>query len=81
MVDPQFEILWAYNSGAGLGSHPTENYGLGIYYPAKHAIIAQHRLRSKMIGLWIKNSLTTYEKRKLRAFRTVYTLNTQDYGI
>ena len=33
-----------------------------------------------MLGLWIKDSLTTYDKRKLRAFRSAYTFNTQDDG-
>ena len=35
MVDSHFEILWAKNSGEGLGWHPTENYGAGIYDPEK----------------------------------------------
>ena len=33
-----------------------------------------------MLGLWIKNSLTTDSKRKLRAFNYAYTLNAQDDG-
>ena len=45
MADPHYEILWADNSGAGLGSHPTENYGAGIYYTPKQAIIYQNHLR------------------------------------
>ena len=71
------EILWSDNSGACLGRHPTENDGAGLYNPEKYAVIVQQSLRSKMSGIWIKNSLTTYDKRKLRAFRSTYTFNTQ----
>ena len=35
---------------------------------------------SNMLGLWVKNSLTTYAKRKLSALMTAYTFNTQDDG-
>ena len=33
-----------------------------------------------MIGLWIKNSLTTDNKRKLRYFKSAYNFNAQFYG-
>ena len=45
-----------------------------------HSIIAQQRLRSNMIGLCLNNSLTTYDKCKLRAFGTKYTYNNQEDG-
>ena len=35
---------------------------------------------SKMLGIWIKNSLTNYYKRKLSAFKYAYTFITQDDG-
>ena len=63
-----------------MGSHPTENYGAGIYNSAKQEIITKQYLRSKIIGIWINNLTTTDAKRKLRAFRTAYTFKTQDYG-
>ena len=46
----------------------------------KKAIISQKSLRSNIISLWIKNSLNTDAKRKLRYFKTSYTYNNQDYG-
>ena len=48
--------------------------------PANQEIITQHRLRSNMLGLCTKNSLTTNAKRKLWDFKSEYTLNTQYYG-
>ena len=33
-----------------------------------------------MLSLWIKNSLATGEKHKLRAFKTSYIYNNQDDG-
>ena len=33
-----------------------------------------------MIGLWIKNFLSTYDKRKLRDFKSEYIFNTQYDG-
>ena len=33
-----------------------------------------------MVGLWIQNYLTIYEKRKLRDFKFAYTFNDQDDG-
>ena len=75
MVDSQCEILWANNSGEIVGHHPIANYGESGYVPAKQEIISQHRLRPKMISLWIKNSMTADAKRKLRAFSTACTFN------
>ena len=80
MVDSLYEILWANNSGADLERHPTRNYASGLDYREKQVIIAHQGLRSKMIGLWIKNSLTTNVKRELRAFKPAYNFNAQDYG-
>ena len=70
MVDSHFEILWADNYGAGLGRHPTENYSPGLDDAQKQEIISQQRTMYKIIGLWIKNYLTTDDKIKLRAFRS-----------
>ena len=80
MVDSHCEILWAKNSGTFWGRHPTANYVTGLDDPANQAIISQNHLRSNMLGLWIKNSLTTDDKRNVRAFRSAYNLKTQDYG-
>ena len=41
MMESQCEILWADNSGAALGGHPTANYASGIYDTDKQAIIYQ----------------------------------------
>ena len=49
MVDSHCEILWADNSEAGLGCHPTENYVSGIDDPSKKSVIAQQRLRINTI--------------------------------
>ena len=54
MVESHFEILWADNSGAILERYDTGNYGAELNNPAKQIKIAQHLLRSKIIGLWIK---------------------------
>ena len=80
IVDPHFETLWSDNSGSDLGHPPTANYAAGLYEASKQAVISKQRLRSKMLGLWIKNYLTTNTKRKLRAFKYAYTFNAQDYG-
>ena len=80
MVDSHFEILWADKSVAGLRCHPTEYYGLAADDAETEAIITQQHLRSNMIGLWIKNSLTNYEELKLRELRSAYTFNNQDDG-
>ena len=69
-LDSYIEIMWSDNSGSGLGRHYTENYGVGLDDPDKQEVISQQRLRSKMIGLLIKNSLTTDVKRKLRDSRS-----------
>ena len=80
MVDSHCEILWSNNAEEVLGCHPTEDYGASPYSNANQAIIAQHLLRSKMLGLWFNNTSTTDSKLRLRAFRTVYTFNDQYYG-
>ena len=46
----------------------------------KKAIISQKSLRSNIISLWIKNSLTTDSKHKLRDFTTSYTYNNKYDG-
>ena len=79
MVDSYCEILWTDSSGSGLGRYPTANYGLRLDDLAKQAVIALQRLRSKILDLCIKNSLTTNVNRKLMYFRSEYTFNTQDY--
>ena len=63
-----------------MGRHPTANYTAGLDYADKQAIISQQRLSSKMLGLWINNSLTTYVKRKFRDSKSAYTLKSQDDG-
>ena len=80
MVDSHCEILWGDNSGSDLGCHPIANYAAGLDDTEEQSIITQQRLRSNIIFLWIKNSLTTDTKRKLRAFNYAYTFNTQDDG-
>ena len=49
MVDSHGDIMWANNSVAGLGRHPTENYGSGLDDREKKAIISQQCLESKML--------------------------------
>ena len=80
MTDSQCEIMWDNNSGAVLGLHPTGDYGAAPNSPEKQAIITQHSLRYKMLGICIKKSLTTDSKLKLRAFTTAYTFNNQYDG-
>ena len=80
MVDSNYEILCSDNSGSALGQHPTANYAAGLDDTEKQAIINQHCLISYMLGLLIKKSLTTDDKRKLRYFRYIYTFNTQYDG-
>ena len=63
-----------------MGCHPTADYGSAAYFPVKQSIIDQQCLRSKMIVLCIKTSLTTDDKYKLRDFGTEYTFNNQDDG-
>ena len=77
MVESHCEILWVNNSGAGLGIHHTSDYGAAADIPDKQAIIYQHCLRYRMLGLWIKNFLTTDDKLNLRAFNSSYTYNNQ----
>ena len=80
MVELHCEILWADNSGESLGRHPTGNYAAGLDDAEKHSIIAQQRLRSNMIGLWINNYLITDAKRKFRDFNSTYIFNFQVDG-
>ena len=63
-----------------MGCNPTSDYAAQIYDAQKQAIISHKRLRSKMLGLWIKNSLPTDNKRKLRYLNSAYTFNNQDDG-
>ena len=79
-MDSHCEILWADNLGAGSGCQPTADYGAGLYATAKQELIAQRCLTSKIISLWINNSLTKYVKHKLRAYKTSYVYNSQDDG-
>ena len=79
MVDSHCEILWADNYGANLGRHPIENHAVGLDDAEKQAMISQQRLRFNMLGIYIKNSLTTDAEFKLRYFKSAYTFNTQDY--
>ena len=79
-MDSHCEILFDDNYGAGLGRHPTSNYSAEANDAEKQAIIAQQRLRSKILGIWSKNLLTNYDRRKLRAFKYAYNFNTQDEG-
>ena len=80
MVYSHFEIPWADNSGSGLGSHPITNDVSGLDKPVKQAAINQQRLRSNILGLWIKKFLTTETKRKLSTFSYANTFKTQDDG-
>ena len=80
MVEAHCEILWADNYGANLGCHPTENYAAGLYDAEKKSKIAHKHFSSRMLGLWIKNSLTIYAKRKLRYLKYAYTFNVQVDG-
>ena len=73
MVESHCENMWSNNSVAGLGRHPTADYGAAADFPSKQLIISQQRLRSEMLILWIKNLLTTGEKFSLGAFKTSYT--------
>ena len=63
-----------------MGIQPTSDYGAESYDGEKHELISQQLLRSKVLSLWINNSLTTDEKRELRYFKTSYTYNNQDSG-
>ena len=72
--------MWNDNSVADLGHHPISNYTSVLDDSSNPAVISQQRLISKMIGLWINNSLTANAKRKLRAFKYAYSFNSKDYG-
>ena len=80
MVDSHCEILWANNYGAYLGHHPIANYAVRLDESEKQAKIYQQRLRSKMLGILINNSLTTDSKCKLRVFNPEYASNAQYNG-
>ena len=80
MMYSHFEILWDDKSGEGLGRHPTANYAAGLDDLVKQSIFSQQLLMSKILVLWIENSFATDVKRKLRAFRSAYTFNTQYDG-
>ena len=41
MVDPYYEIIWAKNSVAGLGRHPTAGYGAAADVTEKQEIMTQ----------------------------------------
>ena len=60
-----------------MGRHSTSYYDAAVRITAKQAIISQQRIISNIICLWIKNSLNTDAKRKLRYFKTSYTFNNQ----
>ena len=77
MIEYHCENFCSKNSGTALGRLPTSYYGAEPYDAAKQALISQHCLRSKILVLWINNSLTTEDKLKLRAFRTSCTFNNQ----
>ena len=64
------ENLWEKNSVAGLGSIPTVYCEAAPDDAEKQAMLYHQRLMSKILVLWIKNSLTIESKRKLRAFKT-----------
>ena len=59
---------------------PCWGFTMLLLYWGTTSIIAHQRIRPKMLGLWIKNYLTTNAKRKLRAFKSTYTFNAQDDG-
>ena len=63
MLESHCEILWADSSRVILGSHLTANYTSGLDDLYIQETISQKRLRSKTLGIWIKNSLTTDAKR------------------
>ena len=66
------------NSGSGLGCYPTAYYGSEDDDAEKHSLISQQLLISRMLILWIKNSLTTAVKPKLRSYKTSNDYNIQD---
>ena len=74
------ENLWADNSGSGIGHKNTSYYGGAEYVASNQVIIYQQNLRFKILILWVKSLLTTYEKRKLRYSKTSYAFNVQDNG-
>ena len=79
-MDSQCEIMWEDNSGAGLGRQPTADYWSDADNTGKKSLIAQQRLRTKKLIPWIRNSLNTYMKRNLRAYKTSYDHNSEYDG-
>ena len=65
-------------SGEVLGIHPTSDYVTAADDAENQALIYQHRLRFKMLSMWIRNSLITDEKQKLREYKNLYAHNSQD---
>ena len=63
-----------------MGCHPIVDYGVAVYTGEKQALIYQQHLSSKILILWIKNSLTTDAKLELRAYKNSYAYNNQNYG-
>ena len=70
MVDSHYKVMWAKNSGIGLGRHSTEDYGEARYDPSKQDIISKQRLRFNILVLGINILLTIEGKYKFIAFRT-----------
>ena len=77
MVQSYYETMWANNLGAGLVRHLTLYYGAAADNAEKGSIIAQKCLRSKILSLWIKNSLTNDAKFKLRSFKNSHITTTK----
>ena len=77
MVDSHCEILWAENSGENLWRHPTENYAAGLDDASKQAIITQQCIRSKILGIFINNYLTSDSKKKVKLFQVFVNLQHQ----
>ena len=66
--------------GGVLGCLPTAYYGASPDDAEKQVLISQQRIKSKILGLWINNYLTTETKIKLRYFIYSYKFNSQDDG-
>ena len=79
-MDSHCENLPANSTVSGLVYLTTVYYVSAPDDVSKQSLISQQRLSSKILGLWIKNYLTTEAKHKLRSFRNSYTFNNQYYG-
>ena len=79
-MESQCEILLKNNSVVRLEHHPKEDYGAVSAYTLKRELINKQIFRSNMLKLWIRNSLTTYVKTKLRQYNTSYACNIQYDG-